>query len=498
MKTSKLKTKNIGFLKKFLAIFLVMMLMLPGFLQVYAQATSQGEENFCIDWIENLPTNDEFLNEVKRLPQIDELNEFRKIPTGRRNKSNEIKYINDKKCYESIKKTVEKLKSKVKKRTAPAKALETDMGKGKKYSKYSDVPEKIRLAKAIYRWVAKNIHFSSGGFSMYDYQTSLDPQDAFFVFATRRAVCEGFSRLTQLMMNMADIPCVYLGSIMGRGENCGHAFNAVYLEDGSKQRRGWTLIDTTWGASSGFGHILDPLKNANELIFTASQKRQNKVSCVAGRFKNNRGNNLNKNQKNTTYTNIKNKVKKFVTIYLSKQNYIKNKKKCHLLQNKPLNLDIIQRYFPAFYYTGISFKDANRMIVRQSFHKIAGIDGISLEWSKKVNFPALDCSTHEGNGKIEISAWASLSELEKDNYYVPEYLIKYGLPIEIPCDARRLILRGDEIIDISGAVNLRYIDTTNSKKYDFDNGILYEKVGGKRGREVSKLCAANQSHGFLI
>ncbi len=491
MKNSKLKIKNIGFLKKFLAIFLVMMLMLTGFLQVCAQATSQGEENFCIDWIENLPTNDEFLNEVKRLPQIDELNEFRKIPTGRRNKSNEIKYINDKKCYESIKKTVEKLKFKVKKRTALAKALETDMGKGKKYSKYSDMPEKMRLAKAIYRWVAKNIHFSSGGFSMYDYQTSLDPQDAFFVFATRRAVCEGFSRLTQLMMNMADIPCVYLGSIMGRGENCGHAFNAVYLEDGSKQRRGWTLIDTTWGASSGFGHSLDPLKNANELIFTASQKRQNKVSCVAGRFKNNRGNNFNKNHKNITYTNIGNKIKKFVTIYLSKQNYIKTIKNCHLSQSKPLNLDIIQRYFPAFYYKGISFKDANRMIIRQSFHKIAGIDGISLEWSKKVNFPALDCSTHEGSGKIEISAWSSLSETEKDNYYIPQYLIKYGLPIEIPCDVRRLILRGDEIIDISSAVNLRYIDTTNSKRYDFEKGILYEKVGGKRGKEVARLYATN-------
>ena len=472
MKNSKLKIKNIGFLKKFLAIFLVMMLMLTGFLQVHTQATSQGEEDFCIDWIENLPTNDEFLNEVKRLPQIDELNEFRKIPTGRRNKSNEIKYINDKKCYESIKETVEKLKSKVKKRTAPAKALEADMGKGKKYSKYSDMPEKMRLAKAIYRWVAKNIHFSSGGFSMYDYQTSLDPQDAFFVFATRRAVCEGFSRLTQLMMNMADIPCVYLGSIMGRGENCGHAFNAVYLEDGSKQRKGWTLIDTTWGASSGSGHSLDPLKNANELIFTAGQKRQNKVSCVAGRQVNNKG-------------------KKFVTVYPSKQKYITNIKNCHLSPNKPLNLNTTQRYFPAFYYKGISFKDANRMIVRQSFHKIAGIDGISLEWSKKVNFPALDCSTHEGSGKIEISAWPSLSEPEKDNYCVPEYLIKYGLPIEIPCDVRRLILRGDEIIDISGAVNLRHIDTTNSKRYDFDNGILYEKVGGKRGKEVSRIYAAN-------
>ena len=337
MKNSKLKIKNIGFLKKFLAIFLVMMLMLTGFLQVHTQATSQGEEDFCIDWIENLPTNDEFLNEVKRLPQIDGLNEFRKIPTGRRNKSNEIKYINDKKCYESIKETVEKLKSKVKKRTAPAKALEADMGKGKKYSKYSDMPEKMRLAKAIYRWVAKNIHFSSGGFSMYDYQTSLDPQDAFFVFATRRAVCEGFSRLTQLMMNMADIPCVYLGSIMGRGENCGHAFNAVYLEDGSEERKGWTLIDTTWGASSGSGHSLDPLKNANELIFTAGQKRQNKVSCVAGRQVNNKG-------------------KKFVTVYPSKQKYITNIKNCHLSPNKPLNLNTTQRYFPAFYYKGIEAK----------------------------------------------------------------------------------------------------------------------------------------------
>ena len=490
MKNSNLKAKNICFFKKILAIFLVMMLMTAGFWQIHTQATSQGEENFCIDWLENLPTSDEFLNEVKHLPQIDQLSECRKISNGFKNKQNGEKYINDKKCYAAIKETVEKLKSKVKKRTAPAGQSETDMGKGKKYSKYSDMPEKMRLAKAIYRWVAKNIHFSQGGFSMYNYQTSLAPQDAFFVFATRRAVCEGYSRLTQLMMNMADIPCVYLGSIMGRGENCGHAFNAVYLDDGITQRRGWTLIDTTWGASSGCGHSLDPLKNPNELIFTASQKRQNKVCCVAGRFNANRGNNLNKNHKNTTYTNIENKVKKFITVYPSKQKYITSIRNFHLSPKKPLNLDSTQRYFPAFYYRGISFEDANRMIVRQSFHKIAGIDGISLEWSKKVNFPALDCSTHEGSGKIEVSAWASLSETEKDNYYVPEYLIKYGLPIEIPCDVRRLILRGDEIIDISGAVNLRYIDTTNSKKYDFENGILYEKVGGKRGREVSRLYAA--------
>ena len=477
LKKSFSQVKNGCFLKRILAIFLIFMLIFVESFCIHSHASLQGEENFCVDWVENLPVSHEFLNEVKQLPKIDDLDEFRKFFVKHKNKPNETKYINEKRCYIAIQKKVEQLKAKVKARTAPAGTSKADMEKYKQYSKYSDISEKARLAKAIYRWVAKNISFDSGGFSVYDDQSSLNPQDAFFVFATRKAVCEGYSRLTQLMMNMADIPCVYLGSIMGRYENCGHAFNAVYLDDGGEGRKGWTLIDTTWGHSTGHGHVLDPLKNANELIFEANDGRDS--------------NKIHKNKLYKDKTNINNGVRKFTNN--SRDGYFRyvgeNNTKRHLSSSKPLKLDVIQRYFPAFYYKDISFKDANRMMIKQSFHKIAGIDGISLDWSKKVNFPALDCSTHEGSGKIEISAWSALSEDEKNNYRVPAELIKYNLPIQIPCDVKRLILSGDEIIDISGAVNLQDINTTNSKKYDFENGVLYKKVDGKRGKEIAKISS---------
>ena len=31
------------------------------------------------------------------------------------------------------------------------------------------------------------------------------------------------------------------------------------------------------------------------------------------------------------------------------------------------------------------------------------------------------------------------------------------------------------------------IDATNSKIYDFENGILYEKIDGKRGKEITRI-----------
>ena len=154
--------------------------------------------------------------------------------------------INEKQVYEDIKKTVADLKQKVKNRT-PYEGIDDEIAQiGIQYnqiSKHYKMPEKMRLAKAIYRWVAKKIPYDHDSLKRINGESLRKPQDALYVFAKKTGVCVGKANLANLMMRIAGIPSAVIVSRT-------HAFNAIYLKDTVNNREGWTLIDSTWGATS--------------------------------------------------------------------------------------------------------------------------------------------------------------------------------------------------------------------------------------------------------
>ncbi len=112
-----------------------------------------------------------------------------------------------------------------------------------------DENDNVKRASAIYEWISKNIK--------YDYYSEkisksedMATQSAFCAFKYKKAVCDGFSQLLQMMMRLAKIPCKYILSISHKNpktnEVSNHAFNVIYLNDG--QRTGWTLLDSTWAS----------------------------------------------------------------------------------------------------------------------------------------------------------------------------------------------------------------------------------------------------------
>ncbi len=154
--------------------------------------------------------------------------------------------IDEKQVYEDIKKTVADLKQKVKDRT-PYEGIDDETAQiGIQYnqiSKHYKMPEKMRLAKAIYRWVAKKIPYDHDSLKRINGESLRKPQDALYVFAKKTGVCAGKANLANLMMRIAGIPSAVIVSRT-------HAFNAIYLKDTVNNREGWTLIDSTWGATS--------------------------------------------------------------------------------------------------------------------------------------------------------------------------------------------------------------------------------------------------------
>ena len=109
----------------------------------------------------------------------------------------------------------------------------------------------VKKTKAIYNWISKNIKYDKSSLCSYtdfDFDKGIGgrvisenpdrkPQDAISVYKGKKAVCAGYASLFELMMRMADLPCVYLG-------NAVHVFNAAWLDRGDGKPC-WMLIDST-------------------------------------------------------------------------------------------------------------------------------------------------------------------------------------------------------------------------------------------------------------
>lgn len=123
---------------------------------------------------------------------------------------------------------------------------ETDKIKNTISQKDSDY--EVKLAKAVFLWIRKNIKYDEesvsldaesntieGKFGVKKNSENRKPQDALTVFSNQRGLCEGIVKLAQLMMKIAGLSCVGLG-------DHSHAFNAVWL---GGETGGWALFDAT-------------------------------------------------------------------------------------------------------------------------------------------------------------------------------------------------------------------------------------------------------------
>lgn len=191
-----------------------------------------GEDNF-----------DKFL----KLPDADKMNEERVVVVKHKDCPDENIPVKEKTAYQQIWNEVDKIENKV---DGKITSDDTNTPKGDATNNDNNMSREMKIAGEIYKWVTENIE--------YDFESIKEdengrkpfrkPQDALFVYQQRTGVCAGKADLTALMMRMAGIPSAYIIST-DNNEGSRHAYNAIYLEENNDNRKGWTLLDSTWGSS---------------------------------------------------------------------------------------------------------------------------------------------------------------------------------------------------------------------------------------------------------
>lgn len=97
-------------------------------------------------------------------------------------------------------------------------------------------------ARAIYTWVCENIYYD---WPAYRGGNTDDAADLVTVMTTRKGVCSGYASVVSAMMNLADIPTLY---IVGDSGGEGHAWNIINI-DGT-----WCSVDATWDSGCKYGY----------------------------------------------------------------------------------------------------------------------------------------------------------------------------------------------------------------------------------------------------
>lgn len=118
-------------------------------------------------------------------------------------------------------------------------------------------------ARAIFTWVATHIAYDAEGFASGSYKNK--NYSAKDVLSKRTSVCEGYSDLTQALLQAVGLECVKIGgkskgySYSTTGKLGDHAWNAVKI-DGV-----WRFLETTWAA----GYVSE---QNGKLVFTPKFK----------------------------------------------------------------------------------------------------------------------------------------------------------------------------------------------------------------------------------
>lgn len=136
----------------------------------------------------------------------------------------------------------------------------------------------------------------------------------------------------------------------------------------------------------------------------------------------------------------------------------------------------LHRYFPAFYNEDTTLAEDNNNIVKKRAHSIKHVN-----WDKTFTgryHDILDSNVYVINGvKYDVDdncIKVSSASGKKVALEIPKAILDQKLKFIIGPSIEKLKLAGDEEIDISNASDLKYVDTTNSTRYRFEEGIFYD------------------------
>lgn len=109
-------------------------------------------------------------------------------------------------------------------------------------------------ARAIYDWMVANIVYDFPYYYGEKESVTIFPEE---VLDSKLTICDGYSRLTQALLQAQDIPALRVtGTADGRITDAGasHAWNMAYVDNR------WIYIDSTWGREKNY----DPLEGEPE------------------------------------------------------------------------------------------------------------------------------------------------------------------------------------------------------------------------------------------
>lgn len=157
-----------------------------------------------------------------------------------------------------------------------------------------------------------------------------------------------------------------------------------------------------------------------------------------------------------------------------------------LLDSTNASLTSFEDNFPAFYNDKMKIKSANKNIICDSGHKVSNviIDQIDSEFSNCLLF-TIDEVNYELSGKesdafIHLNGDDDKKLLEKVK--ISHCLVNIGMKFEVGEGIKSLVLKGNEIVDLSKAKDLDSIDISKSNKYILEDGVIYEKnIYGAKG-----------------
>ena len=117
-------------------------------------------------------------------------------------------------------------------------------------------------AHAIFRWVAGNVAYDYENFYGRKATVSNTAEE---VLESRLAVCAGYTRLTQALLQAQGIPALYVSGVGSSGVtdsrgSAGHAWNLAFI-DGR-----WVAIDTTWGRTSAWNETTGELTDGGGTV----------------------------------------------------------------------------------------------------------------------------------------------------------------------------------------------------------------------------------------
>ena len=140
--------------------------------------------------MKNLPTDDEFLKKMRKLPNEKDLNRSRHEDIVHADGSKSSVDLDEKEVFEEIKRTVADLTGSIEIKENAKSMLNfanqqdksNSLIKTQDFQALNDLFVNMRKADAIYRWIAENIHYD---FESADCDKTLarrKPQDAYFVY----------------------------------------------------------------------------------------------------------------------------------------------------------------------------------------------------------------------------------------------------------------------------------------------------------------------------